>query len=182
MESLGGHIQLILGPMFSGKSSELLRRVRRFTVAGKKCIVIKHTKDVRYSKEDMATHDKILHSALPLSSLGGLMEKVAAYDVFAIDEGQFFPDIVEFSDTVASKYGKIVIISALDGTFERKPFDNGILDLVCKSEDVVKLRAICMICKQKEAAFSKRIGNETQVELIGGADKYASACRDCHNK
>jgi len=92
------------------------------------------------------------------------------------DEGQFFPDIVHFSDYWASR-GKVVIVAALDATFERKPFMS-ILDLIPLAEQVIKLTAVCMLC-HRDASFTKRIGSETAVEVIGGADKYLSTCRAC---
>lgn len=76
--------------------------------------------------------------------------------------------------------GKIVIVAALDGTFQRKPFNN-VLELVPLAESVTKLNAVCMICF-KDAAFTKRLGNQTQIELIGGSDLYISTCRNCFDK
>lgn len=89
----------------------------------------------------------------------------------------FFPDIVEFSEEMAS-LGKTVIVAALDGTFQRKAF-GAVLQLVPLAESVVKLNAVCMHCF-KDAAFTKRLGEETKVEVIGGAEKYMAVCRDCY--
>lgn len=172
-----GEIQVIFGPMFSGKSSELIRRVRRYSVANKSCIVIKYDKDTRYSKDKLATHDSVQYSAIPAALLASVADDINNFDVIAIDEGQFFPDVVEFSESLANK-GKIVIVSALDGTFERKEFAKT-LNLIPLAESVVKLTAVCMSCRSKEASFSKRLTSETQVEVIGGKDKYASVCRKC---
>ncbi|XP_025783339.1 thymidine kinase, cytosolic [Puma concolor] len=90
-----------------------------------------------------------------------------------------FPDIVEFSETMANA-GKTVIVAALDGTFQRKAFGT-ILNLVPLAESVVKLTAVCMECF-REAAYTKRLGAEKEVEVIGGADKYHSVCRLCYFK
>lgn len=90
-----------------------------------------------------------------------------------------FPDIVEFSETMANE-GKTVIVAALDGTFQRKAFGS-ILNLVPLAESVVKLTAVCMECF-REAAYTKRLGVEKEVEVIGGADKYHSVCRLCYFK
>jgi len=114
--------------------------------------------------------------AHPCSTLAEVGETATDYEVIGIDEGQFFPDIVTFSEQMANM-GKIVIIAALDGTFQRKPFNN-ILELIPLAEDVTKLTAVCTYC-QKDASFSKRIGKETEVEVIGGADKYVAVCRGC---
>jgi len=100
----------------------------------------------------------------------------ADYDVIGIDEGQFFPDIVDWYEMMAN-CGKMVMVAALDGTFQRKPFAN-ILELVPLAEYVVKLHAVCMNCFG-EGSYSKRICQEKEVEVIGGADKYMAVCRRC---
>lgn len=87
-----------------------------------------------------------------------------------------FPDVDTFSEKMANA-GKVVLVAALDGTFQRKPFGT-VLNLVPLAETVTKLTAVCMMC-QADAAFSLRLGSETQVELIGGADKYIAVCRRC---
>uniref|UniRef100_A0A6B2LGL3 Thymidine kinase n=1 Tax=Arcella intermedia TaxID=1963864 RepID=A0A6B2LGL3_9EUKA len=173
-----GSIQIIFGPMFSGKSTELLRRIRRYTVAKRKCLVLKYEHDTRYSKDKMSTHDQIVWTAVPCTVLETAKELSLEYDVIGIDEGQFFPDVVSFSEHMAD-LGKVVIVAALDGTFQRKPFGS-ILELVPLAEHVTKLTAVCVIC-QGDASFSKRLVDETQVELIGGEDKYIAVCRQCYH-
>ncbi|XP_012611693.1 thymidine kinase, cytosolic isoform X1 [Microcebus murinus] len=206
-----GQIQVILGPMFSGKSSELMRRVRRFQIAQYKCLVIKYAKDTRYSSS-FCTHDRNTMEALPACLLRDVAQEALGVAVIGIDEGQFFPDIADFCETMANS-GKIVIVAALDGTFQRKAF-GAILNLVPLAESVVKLTAVCMECF-REAAYTKRLGTEKevarpafssqggqghrsasfrvqaftsflcpcgQVEVIGGADKYHSVCRLCYFK
>ncbi|XP_022063118.2 thymidine kinase, cytosolic [Acanthochromis polyacanthus] len=172
-----GQIQVIFGPMFSGKSTELMRRVRRFQIAQYNCLVIKYAKDTRYSDQGMATHDKSTMAAVPANRLGDVRSLALQVCVIGIDEGQFFPDTVEFCEEMAN-LGKTVIVAALDGTFQRKPFGN-ILNLVPLAESVVKLHAVCMQC-YKDAAYTKRIGSEKEVEVIGGADKYQAVCRKCY--
>ncbi|XP_056405883.1 thymidine kinase, cytosolic [Hyla sarda] len=172
-----GQIQVIFGPMFSGKSTELMRRVRRFQIAQYKCLVIKYAKDTRYSKEQLATHDRHTMSAVSACNLSDLCTEALNYSVIGIDEGQFFPDVVEFCEDMANK-GKTVIVAALDGTFQRKAFGD-ILNLVPLAESVVKLNAVCMEC-YREASYTKRLGAEKEVEVIGGADKYHSVCRPCY--
>ncbi|XP_003972121.1 thymidine kinase, cytosolic [Takifugu rubripes] len=172
-----GQIQVIFGPMFSGKSTELMRRVRRFQLAQYKCLVIKYAKDTRYSDSGMATHDKNTMEAVPANRLGDVHSQALQVCVIGVDEGQFFPDIVEFCEEMAN-LGKTIIVAALDGTFQRKPFGS-ILNLVPLAESVVKLNAVCMQCF-KEAAYTKRIGAEKEVEVIGGADKYQAVCRKCY--
>ena len=163
--------------MFSGKSSELLRKIRRFEHARKRCLVVNFSHDNRYSlAEVMATHDKVTKTATKVTKLTPLLKRVKDYDVVGIDEGQFFEDIVEFCEEVANM-GKIVVIAALDGTFERKPFGN-IINLIPMAEKVSKLCAVCVYCT-KEAAFTKRIVESRQIQLIGGAEMYKPVCRQC---
>ncbi|XP_005070251.1 thymidine kinase, cytosolic [Mesocricetus auratus] len=173
-----GQIQVILGPMFSGKSTELMRRVRRFQIAQYKCLVIKYAKDTRYSSS-FSTHDRNTMEALPACLLRDVAQEAMGVAVIGIDEGQFFPDIVDFCEMMANA-GKTVIVAALDGTFQRKAFGS-ILNLVPLAESVVKLTAVCMECF-REAAYTKRLGLEKEVEVIGGADKYHSVCRLCYFK
>ncbi|XP_022611174.1 thymidine kinase, cytosolic [Seriola dumerili] len=172
-----GQIQVIFGPMFSGKSTELMRRVRRFQIAQYNCLVIKYAKDTRYSDVGMATHDENTMDAVPAACLGDVRFQALKACVIGIDEGQFFPDTVEFCEEMAN-LGKTVIVAALDGTFQRKPFGK-ILNLVPLAESVVKLHAVCMQC-YKEAAYTKRLGAEKELEVIGGADKYQAVCRRCY--
>ena len=118
--------------------------------------------------------------SVPIGKLFDLPQAlIDAHDVIGIDEGQFFPDIVEWSDKQANRNGKQVIIAALDGSFQRKPFGR-VLELVPCAESVVKLNAVCMNCGA-DAPFSARISAETELEVVGGADKYIAACRACHD-
>ncbi|CAL1278768.1 unnamed protein product [Larinioides sclopetarius] len=172
-----GQIQVIFGPMFSGKTTELIRRLRRYQIAKHKCLIVKYAKDVRYDADNIATHDRQCLSAVCATTLTDLKNTAANYSVIGIDEGQFFPDTVSFAEEMANN-GKIVIVAALDGTFQRKAFGD-ILQLVPLAESVIKLTAVCMLCFD-EASFTKRIGTETQVEIIGGTDKYMAVCRKCY--
>ncbi|XP_025892658.1 thymidine kinase, cytosolic isoform X1 [Nothoprocta perdicaria] len=200
-----GQIQVIFGPMFSGKSTELMRRVRRFQLAQYRCLLVKYAKDTRYGTAGLSTHDRSTMEALPACLLQDVYQEALGSAVIGIDEGQFFPDIVEFCEMMANT-GKTIIVAALDGTFQRKAFGS-ILNLVPLAESVVKLNAVCMEC-YREASYTKRLGAERevtssccpragtsfgeppcraqlarspcQVEVIGGADKYHSVCRTCY--
>jgi len=173
-----GQIQVILGPMFSGKSTELMRRIRRYQIANQDCLVIKYAKDTRYSNENLSTHDQQSIPAVKATALKNL-KNVQQFSVIGVDEGQFFDDIVEFCEYMANQ-GKVVLVAALDGTYERKPFGS-ILSLIPLAENVVKLSAVCNTCF-REAAFTKRTSEETEVEVIGGSDKYLAVCRRCYHK
>ncbi|XP_076048087.1 thymidine kinase, cytosolic-like isoform X2 [Oratosquilla oratoria] len=176
-ENHHGQIQIIFGPMFSGKTTELMRRLKRYQIAKHNCLIIKYAKDVRFDLEGIATHDSQVLSAIPTTELKKLKEKAMQCSVIGIDEGQFFPDTVEFAEEMANK-GKIIVVAALDGTYMRTGFTN-MLSLVPLAESVVKLTAVCVICYEP-ASFTKRTTSETAVEVIGGSDKYIAVCRRCH--
>eukprot|EP00041_Stephanoeca_diplocostata_P024614 m.629958 g.629958 ORF g.629958 m.629958 type:complete len:248 (+) comp22564_c0_seq1:417-1160(+) len=180
-----GEIQLIVGPMFAGKSTEMLRRVRRFQHANLQCIVLKYIDDDRYESTDdskgaaddvyISTHDKIrAMKAFPTRTLMDAKAILDVYDVVGIDEGQFFPDLIEFCEHAAA-LEKIVIVAALDGTFQRAPFGQ-VCDLVAKSESVLKLTAVCAQCGQP-APFTRRTTAATEDVLIGGSEHYMPVCR-----
>lgn len=174
-----GKIQVILGPMFSGKSTELIRLLKRYQHTQYSCFIIKYTKDLRYDQDSIATHDNQKMKATSTNNLFELKQEILEnnYDVIGIDEGQFFPDCVEFCEYMANK-GKIVIVAALDGTFKREEFGN-ILKLIPLAEKVKKLKAICKLC-YGNASFSKRINDDQNLEVIGGAEIYMSVCRKCY--
>ena len=181
--------------MFSGKSTELARRIRRHKVANRQCIVVKYAGDTRYEDEPgraeagtadaanlrgcVVTHDRQALVAYPARALEDVDNVVHAFDVVGIDEGQFFGDLVEFCERWA-RMGKTVIVAALDATFQRKPF-NDVLSLVPIAEDVTKLSAVCNACGC-DASFTKRVGSSDEtVELIGGEGMYVATCRGCHD-
>ncbi|KAK4315606.1 hypothetical protein Pmani_013170 [Petrolisthes manimaculis] len=170
-------MQVIFGPMFSGKTTELMRRLKRYQISLHKCLVIKYAKDTRYEENDIATHDKQMLPAVATMVLADLKEKSKHYNVIGIDEGQFFPDTVEFCESMANS-GKVVVVAALDGTYQRQGFGD-ILQLVPLAESVVKLTAVCMIC-YGDAAYTKRTSKETAVEVIGGSEMYIATCRKCY--
>jgi len=176
-QSKYGEIQVIYGPMFSGKSTELLRRIRRYTAASKNCIILKYHLDTRYDQDNMSTHDLVKWKATPCASLESAVHECNEADVIGVDEAQFFPDVVSFCETMANS-GKVVIVACLDGTFKREGFGS-VLNLLPIAEKVTKLNAVCVNC-HRDAAFTKRIGNETEVEVIGGHDKYVAVCRGCY--
>lgn len=165
--------------MFSGKTTELMRRLKRYQIAKHNCLVIKYANDTRYDSERLSTHDHQTLPAVTATKLQDLHHLTGGYSIIGIDEGQFFPDTVEFSESLANM-GKVVIVAALDGTFQRVGFGN-ILQLVPLAESVIKLTAVCMRC-YRDASYTKRISQETAVEVIGGSEKYIAVCRECYNK
>ncbi|TPP54651.1 Thymidine kinase family protein [Leishmania donovani] len=176
-----GRIELIIGPMFAGKTTELMRRVKREIHARRSCFVIKYSKDTRYDEHNVASHDQLmLRAQAAVSQLTEVRDTWKRFDVLAIDEGQFFSDLVNFCNTAADA-GKVVMVSALDGDYRRKPFGQ-ICELVPYCEAVDKLTAVCMMCHEQPACFTRRTVNVEQQELIGGADMYIATCRECYSK
>lgn len=177
--AMAGRIELILGPMFAGKSTELMRRVKRHRIAGRRCIVLKHATDTRYSDSGIATHERDTMPAIPCEALSHVQHVVDEYDCVAIDEGQFFPDIHAFCDFNAN-HGRVVIVASLDSTFDRQPFGYA-HNLVSIADSVTKLSAVCMVCGA-DAIFSQRIdANDTRTTVVGGAEAYRAVCRACYN-
>ncbi|KAI6649720.1 Thymidine kinase, cytosolic-like [Oopsacas minuta] len=172
-----GYIQVIMGPMFSGKTTELLRRVKRYSIATYKSCLVKYKNDTRYDQDNIATHDKELANAISCTKLADIYDQLKENQVIGIDEGQFMEDLVEFCEKLANE-GKIVIVACLDGTFQRKSFAP-IPHLIPLAESVIKLKAVCMKC-YADASFTKRTVESQKVELIGGADKYMAVCRACY--
>lgn len=173
-------LRVITGPMYCGKSTELIRRVKKYKIAKKKCCVIKYFEDDRYNKKKVCTHDEGTYETnFQIDSFLSLKEHIKDFNVFAIDEGQFFSDIVDFCELVAD-LGKIVIVAGLDTNFKREPFGK-MGTLMCKAEEVLKLTAVCEYCS-KDAMYTMRISKETEEKVIGGKDKYVAVCRKCYNE
>lgn len=177
-----GQIQLILGPMFSGKSTELIRRISRYTISEKKCVIIKYSKDNRYSNHDdkLYTHNKEIHEAISTHSLtNGLSIQIKEeYDVIGIDEGQFFTDLDVFCEEMCN-HGKIVIIAALSGTFQRKSWKS-VSNIIPLANEISHLTSICHKCKKDGASFTYRISQEEEITVIGGIEKYWAVCNKCY--
>ena len=177
-----GSLTLIVGPMFSGKTTELIRLSVRYQLARKKVLVINHCLDNRYDSEEnfIVSHQKIKLSAVHLSSLekGLSCEQLEQCDVIAIDEAQFFPDLFVFCRKWAQR--KTLVVAGLDATAEAKPFGQ-VCELLAISEKVEKLSAICSNCNEDAAFTLKKTQNQQEIE-IGGADLYEPACRTCFYK
>ena len=175
MDSItAGRIELIVGPMFAGKTTEMLRRIDRAELAKKRVVIMKYSQDNRYSQNNVSTHDLQMRVAIPCSILLPHLDECKKFDVIGIDEGQFFPDVVEFSETLAN-CGKTVIVAGLDGDFRRKPFGK-VLDLISRSESLTKLTAICTETGG-DACYTQRTIDSQDLEIIGGADIYRAASR-----
>lgn len=176
-----GKINLIIGCMYSGKTSELQKRYKRDVISGLRCIIIKHVLDDRYNNDEkITTHDNIQIQCLKIKQLSEFME-TAEYknaDNIYIDEGQFFHGLKKFVIQAVEIHNKNITISGLDGDFNRDKFGE-IIDLIPYSDSICKLTAICCFCKNgTPAIFSKRIINHDDVQInVGALDKYVAVCR-----
>ena len=176
----GGKIKLIIGPMFSGKSTMLTDTVRKFVYKGMKTVLVNFAADKRYDKEGkIVTHEQVKYNALSCYQLQDNFTELMKYDVIGIDEGQFFPDLVEVSETLC-KNGKIVVVSALSGNFKMEPFEN-VSKLISKADKIKLLKAYCYFC-HKRAGFSLRTVRNDKEILIGASDMYRPVCKACYYK
>lgn len=175
-----GRIELIIGCMYSGKTTEMMRQIKRYQTLKKNIIILTHCKDNRYSDSgNISTHNLETMTANPLVSLKTIYENDSfkKAEVVFVEEGQFFPDLYEFCIECANTYDKNVIVSGLDGDFQLKPFEQIVL-LIPNAEKVTKLTALCKQCGDgTEACFSKRIIHSEVRELVGSFGVYEAVCR-----
>jgi thymidine kinase len=173
-------LELILGPMFSGKTTELVRLHKNYTYIGKKVLVINYIGDKRYHESLMSTHDKLMIPCINVNSLADIADtQIAEADVILVNEGQFFTDLVKHVLDYVEKHNKLVYVCGLDGDYRRQKF-GFILDLIPYCDKITKLSSFCSLCKNgKKAIFSHRIVTEESQILIG-SDIYIPLCRDCY--
>jgi thymidine kinase len=171
-------LSIIMGNMFSGKTSELIRRLKRLKVIGKNILVVNSAKDTRSPDEVLKTHDNVKFNCQKVYDLFDIVPKndFEVADIIAIDEGQFFPKLKKFVEYCLSK-NKTVILAGLDAdSFQRKWGE--ILDCIPLACEVTKLSALCMRCNNgNPGPFTKRIVDNRELELIGGSDMYEAVCR-----
>ena len=173
-----GRIELIVGPMFSGKSTELLRIIRRYKVKNLNPLIVKYDKDNRYNSQNkIITHDKIEYEAIHINLLKKIKTLLQTKDVIGIDDGQFFPDLKDVCEDLANE-GKSIVISALNSNYKREGFKS-ILEIIPKCDKILNLQAICYYCKD-DASFTLRTSKDKEEILIGGIDYYRPCCRECY--
>jgi thymidine kinase len=185
MKHHNGSIEVITGSMFSGKTDELIRRLRRATIARQKVQVFKPAIDKRYSEERVTSHAGSDYAALPIESAEAILGKLDSdTTVVAIDEAQFFdPKIVNITQQLANK-GLRVIVAGLDTDFRGEPF-GPMPVLMAQAEVVDKLHAICMVCGEP-ACRTQRLVNGSPARLndpvviVGASELYEARCREHH--
>lgn len=180
-----GCIEVIVGPMYSGKSEELIRRVRRANIAKQKVQVFKHSVDDRYSKADVVSHCGNKVEAIPVKDSAELLEKLEKHTkVVAIDEVQFFENEITHTIEELAERGIRVICAGLDMDFRGEPF-GPIPRLVAVAEKVDKINAICLVCGNPATRTQRLINGKPAkysdpIVLVGAQDSYEARCRKCH--
>lgn len=183
MTSQQGTIDIIMGCMFSGKSTELIRLANRYKVLDMKVLIVNHTLDNRYSESAIATHSQIKMDCLALNKLDKIKnEYKKLYDesqVIIIEEAQFFEGLYDFVLNSCEKDGKNVIVVGLDGDSNRNIFGE-IIKLIPVCDSVKKLYGLCVRCKDgTKACFTKRlVENDEQVFI--GSSEFQAVCRKCY--
>ena len=191
----GGYLELILGPMFSGKTTQLIDVYKKYTYIGKNVITLNYYEDTRYDQTMLSTHDKIMIPCIQTSRISDVWNnkiineingeiingEIRNADVILINEGQFFEDLYECVIDMVENHNKIVYICGLDGDFKRNRFGK-ILDLIPYCDKIFKLHSLCSICKNgKSEIFSHRLTDESS-QVVIGATNYIPLCRTCYNK
>lgn len=174
-----GWIEVICGPMFSGKTEELIRRLRLSVIAKQRVQIFKPTMDNRFSEEHIASHNEQKIICTPVTDAAKILELISdTTRIVGIDEAQFFDDtIITVCQKLADR-GLRVIVAGLDQDYLGRPF-GPMPQLLCIAESVLKLKAICMVCGGL-ASKSQRITTETAQVVVGSGDHYEARCRVCH--
>jgi len=179
-EQRSGWIEVICGSMFSGKTEELIRRLKRAKFAKQKVEIFKPDTDIRYDEVEVVSHDKNAISSTPVSASSSILLLADDCDVIGIDEAQFFDrELPNVCRQLADK-GIRVVVAGLDMDFKGKPF-GPIPDLLATAEYVTKVHAICVRCGNL-AQFSHRTSSEDSLILLGETEHYEPICRTCYVK
>ena len=188
-----GSLKLIIGPMFSGKSTYALLELARMADTGFDTLYINHADDIRVTEAQdnvVSTHNsqyQTLSKKINSLKVSKLFEvDVSDYQYIAVDEGQFFPDLYENVLIWVTGYGKNVIVASLDGDAYRRKFGQ-VLDLIPSADKVKKMTALCDICRENErkikpAPFTARLTKGNSAKVVGGRNLYRAMCRECHDR
>lgn len=173
-----GWIEVICGSMFSGKTEELIRRLKRAKIANQKVQIFKPSKDTRYDIVNVVSHDENAIASIPIQNSIEIFEHVKDINVIGIDEAQFFDEkLPDVCQKLAIK-GARVIIAGLDMDFKGRPF-GPVPNLLAVAEYITKVHAICPHCGNL-ATHSYRLSDETDTVVLGEKDKYEPRCRVCY--
>lgn len=173
-------IQVVCGPMFSGKTKTLISLISEHLKNRKKVVVFKPKLDDRYAEQAIVSHDKDEVPAYSVNRPAEILDLFHRADVVAIDEVQFFdPSITEVCETIAD-YGKTVIVAGLDLDYLGRPFGS-MPQLMSLADEIIKLNSVCTFCSGR-ARFSHRVSKDQGVVVLGEKDKYVPLCRSCYNE
>jgi thymidine kinase len=182
-----GYLEIILGPMFSGKTTQLIQMYNNYSYIGKNVVVINYAEDKRYHDSMLSTHDRKMIPCIMTTDIMDMWSNplhdeystINEADVILINEGQFFKKLKDVVLEMVEKYQKIVYICGLDGDFKRNKFGD-LLELIPYCDKVNKLNSLCSQCKNgKKGIFSCRITRETS-QVVIGSDNYKPLCRSCY--
>ncbi len=180
----GGWLEVICGPMFSGKSEEMIRRLRRAEIAGQRVVIFKPRIDDRYDASDIVSHAGIRMRGVPVAGVAELVERARGFEVVGIDEIQFFePEIVAAALALADT-GLRVVAAGLDQDFRRQAF--GVMpELLAHAEFVDKLQAVCHRCGGPATTTQRLVDGRPApysgaTIVVGANEQYEARCRDCH--
>ena len=182
-----GSLELFLGSMYSGKTTELVKIFRTYQYIGNKITVVNFSGDTRYHETLLSTHDKIMIPCVLASKLTDIWNdasninytSIREADVVLINEGQFFQDLLPIVLEMVETYHKHVYIFGLDGDFQRNKFGQ-MLDFIPYCDRVTKLHSLCSSCKNgKKGLFSHRLSQEN-AQIVIGNDNYQPLCRYCY--
>ena len=172
-----GWIEVICGSMFSGKTEELIRRLKRSRIAGQKVEIFKPRLDTRYDEQRVVSHDENHLLPLPVGRSSDIVGKVEGVQVVGVDEAQFFDDQIVAVCQELALDGKRIIVAGLDMDFRGRPF-GPMPDLLAVAEYITKVHAICQHCGNL-ATHSYRLSTDDQTVVLGEKDRYEPRCRTC---
>ncbi len=181
----GGWIEIICGSMFSGKTEELIRRIRRARIAKQKVQVFKPALDKRYHTEQVASHNGLQWEAVPVGNARDIVQQLEPdTTVVAVDEAQFFDWELSIVCNELAQHGLRIILAGLDMDFRGEPFGPMPL-LMAEAEEVTKLQAICVVCGAPASRTQRLIDSQPAayddpIILVGGSESYEARCRHCH--
>ena len=175
---MSGNLELIIGPMFSGKSTEIIKRVRLLKLINKKLLILKPKIDNRYIEDKITSHNFETVDCKIIDKLNEIDDiEISEINTLIIDEGQFFDDLYETVNRWLNNFPINIIVAGLDGDFQQKPIGQ-ILNLIPLSNKCIKLNSVCNICKDGTvASFTYRHVKSKETILIGGSETYIPVCR-----
>ena len=180
MSQSKAYLKVIIGPMWSGKSTEVINIYKHNCIAQISTLVVNYDEDTRYHDTKLSTHDKTMIPCVRFNKLADLLnyEDLYKFKCIVIDEAQFFEDLKTSIETLLS-LNKFIYVCGLDGDFQMKKFGQ-ILDIIPIADEVIKKQALCALCRNgKKASFTKRLSEESSQKLIG-TNNYIPVCRECH--